>query len=65
VYRQGGERTSAEYAIVVPIFPELEEGMHSHLPSTLRLRNIHDRIGGKSEREELINAKASDSGHPE
>jgi hypothetical protein len=33
--------------------------------STWRLRSIHDRIGGKSEGEELIDAQASDSSRPE
>jgi hypothetical protein len=30
-------------------------------PNTLRLRNVHDKIGGKSEEEELIHAEASDT----
>ena len=33
--------------------------------STLRQRNIHDKIGGKSKEEETIDAKASYSGRPE
>jgi hypothetical protein len=32
---------------------------------TLRQRNIHDKIGGKSKEEETIDAKASYSGRPE
>ena len=33
--------------------------------STLRLRNVHDRIGGKSKGEESNHAEASHSSHPE
>jgi hypothetical protein len=33
--------------------------------STLRLRNIHDKIGGKSEGEEFIHAEASDTNRTE
>jgi hypothetical protein len=33
--------------------------------STLRLRNIHDKIGGKSEGEEFIDAEASDNNRAE
>src|SRR6266567_5511031 len=34
-------------------------------PSTWRLRNIHDRIGGKNKGEESNHAQASYSSHPE
>lgn len=35
------------------------------LTSTVRLRNIHDKIGGKSEGEKLIDAKASHADRPQ
>jgi hypothetical protein len=35
----------------------------AEVTSTLRLRNIRDKIGGKSEKEERIHAKASDNSH--
>ena len=35
------------------------------ITSTLRLRNIHDRMGGKNKSEENANAQASHSSHPE
>jgi hypothetical protein len=35
------------------------------ISSTLRQRNTHDKRGGKSEREESIDAEASHSGRPE
>jgi hypothetical protein len=35
------------------------KGWRACCTSTLRLRNIHDKIGGKSEAEEISDAKAS------
>jgi hypothetical protein len=42
-------------------FDKVQNAIKCEETSTLRLRNIHDKIGGKSEGEEFIHAEASDT----
>ncbi len=54
-----------ERLIEAPIDPPHVLDDWHRVTSTLRQRNIHDKIGGKSKEEESIDAKASYSGRPE
>jgi transposase-like protein len=59
------EEVCKKFGIASSMIHRWKKEFQANAASTLRLRTIHDRIGGKNKGEEKNHAEASHNSHPE